>query len=364
MKKILFIGTTNIYGGVGHIMFELCKNLNRNEFQFDFLYYEEPTTEEKEVIRKLGASFFLMPRYSRNPLRFYHKIKEFYQMHHYDIVHIHASSAMLMMYAIPVWKKKNVKIVCQSHVNLIQKMYNQILHHFFRIFVNRYTNCRLAVSQIAAEFMYGKENVDQTVILKNGIHIEDFLFEEATRGKIRKALNMDSKFVIGHVGRFSALKNQTFLIDLFAHIYENNPNAVLLLIGNGEDEAMIRNRVQRYHLEDSVIFYGTSNCVGELFCAMDCFVFPSLGEGFGIAAIEAQASGLPVVASTKVPQEAHVSDLLIYKDLEDALEEWSELILKMETEVHDRKKYNEIVAESGYNIKKVAKQLEKIYLEV
>jgi len=45
MKKVLFIGTTNIYGGVVHIMFDLCKNINREKFQIDFLYYEDASDE-------------------------------------------------------------------------------------------------------------------------------------------------------------------------------------------------------------------------------------------------------------------------------------------------------------------------------
>lgn len=363
MKKVLYIGTTNIYGGVGHIMFQLCNNMNRDNISFDFLYYQDATPEEKEMIHALGGEFYQVPRYSKNSIAFYKTIKTFYKEHHYDIIHIHASSAMLMMYAFPVWKNKESHIVYQSHSDKIDGKGNQILHKFFQKYVNRYAEYKLAVSNIAAEYMYGKDNVQNTIILKNGIDIKSFMFQETIRDKIRKELKIESSYVIGHVGRFSLSKNHPFIIDLFANVHKKCPDSVLLLVGNGENEEMIHERVEEYGLTDSVIFHGTSDSVNELLCAMDCFIFPSLWEGLGIVAIEAQASGLPVIASDKVPLEAKVSDLLIYKNLEDGIEEWSNIVLKVEAQAYDRKKYNAIVAESGYSIDKVAIQLENIYLD-
>lgn len=362
MKKVLFIGTTNIYGGVGHIMFELCKNINREEFQIDFLYYEDASPEARELIRSLGGEFYLVPRYSKNPVRFYKEIKKFYDTHSYDIVHVHASSAMLIMYALPVWKDEKVRIVYQSHIDTIKGVSNQILHGFFQYFVKKYVDCCIAVSQIAAEFMYGSTGAKDSVILRNGIEIKHFLFDKEMRMEIRKKLSIESKYVIGHIGRFSAQKNHLFLIDVFKDIHTQNPDTVLLLIGNGEDEQKIREKVAECQLTESVIFYGTSNDVPKLLCAMDCFVFPSAWEGLGIVAIEAQANGLPVIASTQVPEEAKVTDLFEYRNLDDAISEWSSIILEKNITPDNRKKYNAIVAESGYDIGQVAKELENIYL--
>ena len=65
------------------------------------------------------------------------------------------------------------------------------------------------------------------------------------------------------------------VIDIFNEIYKKNVNSVLLLVGDGELNSEIRERVKSYNLSDNVIFYGTTGKVNELYQAMDCFVFPS-----------------------------------------------------------------------------------------
>lgn len=363
MKKVLIIGTTNIYGGVGHIMFELCNNMNREKVSFDFLYYQDATDKEKEMIHALGGEFYKVPRYSKEPITFCKAIKKFYKEHHYDVVHIHASSAMLMMYAFPVWKDKKMHIVYQSHVDKIDGKGNQILHKFFQKYVNRYAECKIAVSGIAAEFMYGQDEVKTTVLLKNGIEARKFMFDENVRRRKRQDLDITSKYVIGHIGRFSKQKNHSFLIDVFSAVYEKNKDAMLLMIGNGEDEVKIREKVKDLKLDKNVIFYGTSDNVTELLCVMDCFVFPSLWEGLGIVAIEAQANGLPVIASDRVPPEANITDLFCYKNLNASTEEWVECILQFVGRENDRKLYYNMISDNGYDIEDVVKKLEKIYLD-
>ena len=97
---------------------------------------------------------------------------------------------------------------------------------------------------------------------------------------------------------------------------------------------------------------------------MDCFVFPSIYAGLGIVAIEAQANGLPVVASDKVPKEAKVTELLQYVSLEATTDEWVKHIIAQCHKDLDRYKYNHIVAEAGYDIDVVTRQLEDIYFKL
>ena len=263
MKKVLIIGTTNIYGGVGHIMFELCNSMNKEEVSFDFLYYQDATLKEKEMIHALGGEFYLVPRYSKKPIAFYKVLREFYKEHHYDVIHVHASTAMLILYTFPVWNDGNVHIVYQSHVREIAGKSNYLLHTILRKKVNKCAKCRLAVSKDAFDFMYGFESGQEPIILNNGIKVTDFLFHEEIRKKQRELLGIGKKYVIGHVGRFSKAKNHTFLVDVFDELCKRNENYVLLLIGNGEDEIEVRDKVKNLQLTEKVIFYGTSENVGE-----------------------------------------------------------------------------------------------------
>lgn len=72
--------------------------------------------------------------------------------------------------------------------------------------------------------------------------------------------------------------------------------------------------------------------------AMDVFLFPSLYEGLGIAALEAQAAGLPCIISDSVPSECRVTDLAESLDLNLPIDEWADVVLenKVRLEKHDR----------------------------
>ena len=156
----------------------------------------------------------------------------------------------------------------------------------------------------------------------------------------------------------------SFIIKVFEQMYKRDRDVKLLLVGTGEDEEKIRQMVQEKKLTEKVIFYGVSQCVETLLCAMDCFIFPSHYEGLGIAALEAQASGLPVVASEQVPKEAGATEL--YKALslsEDAAETWAETILAFKKKKTGRQLRYQELAEKGYDIKETAEKLKRMYLE-
>lgn len=364
MKRVLVFGSVYMYGGVGHMIFEFCENIDRDAVHFDFLYYKNISAEEQGIIDSYNGTFYKIPRYSKHPILFYRRIIEFFKTHEYDIIHIHASTAMPIMYVLPIWKDAGIKIFYHSHSDCVKGTVNKILHFLFRHLVVKYTDCIIAVSESAARFMYGKKRVDKTIILKNGMNIKKYEFNEEIREKIRKDLEINNDFLLGHIGRFTYPKNHPFIIKIFEQMCKMDRNLKLLLVGAGEDEDKIKRMVQEKNLMERVIFYGVSNNVEELLCAMDCFIFPSVFEGLGIVALEAQANGLPVVASEYVPKEVNVTEL--YRTLslsEDAPVIWANTILSFKGKKVDRQsRYQELIA-SGYDIKEVAGKLERMYLE-
>lgn len=364
MKKVLLIGITDIYGGVGRMMFEFCKNTDKNAVHFDFLFYQDISEEEQKLIKMQGASFYHVPRYSRHPVLFYKSIKKFFNSHQYDIVHLHASTAMLIVYALPIWKSKDTKIIYHSHTSFVKGAANKFLHKIFRQFVIKHTDCRIAVSKAAAQFMYGKQGLSDAIILKNGIDTKKYKFNADTREEVRKELKIQNKFVIGHVGRFTYAKNHPFIINVFEQLRKVCPDAVLFLVGHGECESQIRQMVKEKGLEEDVIFYGISNHVERLLCAMDCFILPSNFEGLPLVALEAQANGLPVLASDNVPQEANASHFYISLSITDSFEIWVRKILSCkDREVERQIGYQDIIS-NGYDILESTQKLIKIYMEM
>lgn len=364
MKKILIIGNTNLSGGVGHLIFEICKHLNKEKIHFDFMYYKQPSEKEIKMIKSYGGEFYKVARYSVNYLSFLLEVKRLYKQQSYDIVHVHASTAMMIMYALPAWRKKNIKIIYHGHVANVSSIKAKILHVLFRNIVNKHTEYKIAVSNAAASFMFGRKHVDDTIILKNGIDIKKYEFNLNIRERMRREIYLDEKFVIGHVGRFCFEKNHIFIICIFEKIHSVLPNSRLLLIGTGENMEKIIELVKSKGLQNSVIFYGNSDHVENLLCAMDCFVFPSIQEGLGIAALEAQANGLPVIASDKVPVEVKVTEKFFSLSIEpENIEMWVNKIIEVNRDNWDRNSYYNELNEHGYNIHQVVNQLEQLYLE-
>lgn len=168
-------------------------------------------------------------------------------------------------------------------------------------------------------------------------------------------------FVLGHVGRFSYQKNHEFLIDVFKSVYETNKNIRLLVIGQGELEDRIHERICRYGLEDVVCHIRSTPAVNEYMQAMDAFLFPSRYEGLGIVAVEAQVAGLPIIVSESIPYDIHLTDLVHVRTINSGVKIWVDTVHEIMQQVVERKKYAEEVKNSGYCIEDSARELEKIY---
>jgi glycosyltransferase involved in cell wall biosynthesis len=108
----------------------------------------------------------------------------------------------------------------------------------------------------------------------------------------------ESSEVIINVGRQEYQKGQQDLIAAVALLAPQRPNLVVLIVGRkGNATEVLKESVKEHGLTDVITFLGHREDVGDLLAAADVFVFPSLFEGLGGAVIEAEALGLPIVAS-------------------------------------------------------------------
>jgi glycosyltransferase involved in cell wall biosynthesis len=118
------------------------------------------------------------------------------------------------------------------------------------------------------------------------------------RSDSRKELGVDSGArLIGCVGQFAQEKGHEFLIRAFAHIRQTFPDAMLVLIGDGELQGQYRILVQQLDLEGKVLFHGFVPNLSTVLPALDLFVFPSLQEGLGSSLLAAMACEVPICAS-------------------------------------------------------------------
>jgi len=359
MIKVLHILNGLGHGGAESMVMNIYGNIDRSEVQFDFLTRGENDINLVKEVQKKGGNIFNMPPYPKRILENYKQTEEFFKEHgnEYDIIHIHANSAI---YIKPVYlaKKYGIKVILHSHSTHAYREYFKIIHKFNYKKMKKYIDMRVACSINAGKWMFDN---DKYTVFNNAIDLDKYNYNEKIRKEIRKKHNIEDKYVIGHVGRFVKAKNHVFLIKIFSEYIKQNNDAVLLLIGDGELKSNIEELVMRKELSEKVIFTGNIDNVNEYMQAMDIFLLPSLYEGAPVAAIEAQASGLRVISSAVPVESKIISENVESISLEEPVEKWVECINKYNSIHSDRIIDNERFADAGYSIKEQAAKMLDYY---
>lgn len=135
------------------------------------------------------------------------------------------------------------------------------------------------------------------------------------------------------------------------------------MLGEGELEGKLKRQAQILGIEDKVLFPGVTSNVSKWLCAMDVAVYPSLFEGFPIAVLEGEASGIPTVISNEISGEIDILGNLIQLSLKEDRGVWAKVILEAyeKSNIISREKCYQQVMEAGYDIKNTVKELEEFY---
>ncbi len=352
MKKILVYGMTENPGGIESYLMNYYKKINPTRLHFDFVTCDKMICYA-DLIKSRGGKIFLLPERRENLIEHMKKLRKIAH-HGYDAVYFNLLSASEVFSVMAVKGIKDVNIIVHSHNNYVKTIRRHIC---LRIILNMITDRRLACSEEAAKFMFGKQYKDAKVI-RNAIEIEKYLFSPEVRNHMRKKNNIGGKFIVGHVGRLCYQKNTLFLLDIYNEIHKKYPDSRLVIIGDGEDRNMVKKRILELALEEYVIMTGAVNNVNEWMQAMDIFLLPSRFEGLPVVAIEAQAAGLPCIFSDTFSKASAVTDNVEFLSLQLSAEKWAERILVHRNDV--RINTYENLTKAGYNINNEVENLCKI----
>jgi len=358
MIRILHCVVGMNYGGYETFIMNVYRNIDRTKVQFDFLTSLPGVFDEE--IKEKGGIIYRVPFITKvGPFVYQKNLDTFFRNHpEYTIVHSHMDkfSGSVMKAA----KKAGVPTrIAHSHNTQNEGgLAYQLVKNFYGKMVEPNCTHRFACSQEAADWMFGEKGKD-AVVVYNGIEVEKYLPDNAKKEEIRKELGLEKSFVIGHTGRFVHQKNHSFLVDIFREIRRKRSDAKLLLIGTGDLQEEIKEKVKSLSLENDVIFYGTTNKVNEILQAMDAFVMPSHHEGLGIVLIEAQCAGLYCTASTAVPRLAQITENIQFVSLEETAEKWAGAILSAQAQPVN----TDDIMNCRYNVTKTAQFLQNFYLE-
>ena len=367
--KVLQVVNAMERAGLETWLMYVLRNIDREQFQIDFLVSVPVSGHYDNEIRQLGGRV-LPCLYPKHPWIFGSAFKRIlHQYGPYDVVHshIHHYSGYILCLA----KQANVPVrIAHSHVDsswqeskagILRQLYLDLM----KSWIHRYATAGLGCSREAATDLFGSgwETDPRWQIIYYGIDLSPFQ-TSVDRAAVRKELGIpETSFVLGHVGRFFEQKNHRFLIAIFEEVTRRIPDTYLLLVGDGTLKPEIEQLVRQIGLVDRVIFTGSRSDVPTLMRgAMDAFIMPSFYEGLPVSAIEAQAANLPLILSDSISQETdYIKPLIQRVKLTQSLSDWVDSVEKVYKDLEFKRTQSTTLENSPFNIINSINKLEAIY---
>lgn len=361
MIRVLQVYPQMNNAGTEMVIMNLFKNIESHKIKFDFLVQKKGIKDDE--IKKLGGNIFYIKNYNKSS--YYNALLEFLtQNNDIDIVHTHTHKEMGIV--LKAAKKAGIKIrIAHSHnarqdLPKLAKLYK----YFTSWNIEKNATHFFACSIEAAKWLFPKK-YKQYIFIPNGIDTKKFKFSMQKRKDVRSQLKInESDFIVGHVGRLAKQKNHDYMLKI-AKNYKDK-SVKFICVGEGPLYKELIDKVKSNNLDFKVKFIGAFNDVENLYCAFDAFILPSLHEGLGIVAIEAQASGLSCILSENVPKDADVKINQCYfmTITDDNVSNW---IYKIENirntcNITNRKDSYDLIRQTKYDIHYSAKMIENFYI--
>lgn len=359
MIRVLHNIGTLASGGMESFLLNIYRNINREKVQFDFVVGSSNNWNQNyaDEITRMGGRIYCIPNGLKGVCSFYKLLKNHPE---YQVVHSHRDAmSALFLYAA---QKAGIKHrIAHSHnageTGIIKKIATKILCPL----LNKVSTICFACGQEAGEHLFGKD----FTIIPNAIDLVTYKYNPIFAGDKREELGLKrSDIVFGHVGRLIKQKNHDFIIAVFKQIHSANKNAKLLLIGDGELKSEIERKIACLGLDDSVLILSNRADVNELLQAMDIVIFPSFYEGFSMAMVEMQASGLRILCSDQVPKEINITGNVVFKSLNDSATDWAKDAINLLNYNRNSTDSISLLTQAGLDIHQSARAIQDMYLHL
>lgn len=353
-------------GGVEIMLYNYYKYINRQDISFDFLVSSNTIGMiEKKLIGLESKVYHITPR-SENILKFLiQTCKIIFESPRYDVVHVHNDHFSFLTLAIAFFAKVKVRVAHSHNAHMKMNPFIYAIVALCRKMTVLFATDFFACSSDAAIELFGKKKFEsgEIILLKNAIELVDFQFNEINREKVRRELGIQDENVVCNIGRIKHQKNQMFLLEIFSELLEIEPDSILIIIGEGELKEALIHKASELCIISKVLFLGVRSDINKVLSAVDIFVLPSLYEGLGIVAIEAQAAGLPTLVSNFVPKEVAITELVHHIELKKSPKDWAtEIVRSRGNKV--RPNFLKELSLAGYNISDNSLLLENYYKKV
>lgn len=299
--RVLQIISAPVMGGVERQVLALLERYDKDRFVVDVACGKSTDGALRDAFLATSSRLMLC-RWSSYVLPFVWRLYRLLRRERYDAIHARASEVSGA--AILAAKLARVPVRIGSYEHTKTDWRNPGILNRFGVGVlqrigRKWATKILGVSGTCLDVYYPdwRADPDKFEICYNGVDVEDFT-EPVDQDAIRRELGLPTdSMVVGHVGSFRKPKNHKTIVDVAEQVIKQVDKAYFLLVGEGTLRKQIEKEVAERGMSNRFVFMGNRHDIPHMLAAMDVFIMPSIFEGFGVAAVEAQLKGLPVVAS-------------------------------------------------------------------
>lgn len=357
MIRILHVIGDLDYGGIQQMLVNYQSVVDK-DIQFNYAVMCDTVGGLEAAATSMGGSAWHIPNFMRGQRwAFLKAFDELLSAEHFDVVHAHLDKRSNLPLLIAKRHGVPMRVIHAHNLSESPKLYRRMTKYAFRAASHFAATHRFGCSLEACIFLYGRADAKSAIVVKNAIDTRKFLFNEERRKQVREELGIKG-LCVGNVGRLCSQKNQHFLVDVLSELIAGGTEATLLLVGPTAENNDMRMHIEERGCVGHVIATGLVNNPEDFLNAMDVFCFPSLYEGLGIAAIEAQFNGLPVVASTAVPASVAITNLVDFLDLDTGSCRWAEFLARPKQRANSTA---EDAAATGYELSSAGGVLSELY---
>lgn len=362
MKRVLIFAPTAPGSGITQYILNMLGAWDTKETCFDILSFRNHRL--KGWCEAHGTTYFefdLSPYKQRKAYMAY--LKEVFSRD-YSVIHYHLSS-LSELAVLKLGVRAGRRLIVHSHntfTDVPSKRRRFVfgwLHRVLRVFANKYSDVKCACSASAARWMFGRA-AGEAILLNNAIDTAKFAYNASFREELRARFHITQTRVIGHVGRFSAQKNQPFLLETFRALLNTDPDCALVLLGNGELQEAAKQKAQQLGIADNVVFIDFQEDIYKYYSLFDLFVLPSLFEGLPITLVEAQANGLQSLVSDAVTKESDLTGRVEFCPLSLGADAWAARIAQKVKDA-SRADTAAVLAQKGFSLEGQAEALYAMY---
>jgi N-acetyl-alpha-D-glucosaminyl L-malate synthase BshA len=360
------------FGGSGVVATELGLELSKRGHQIHFITYNQPVRLEllgnNVHFHEVNVPEYPLFHYQPYELALSSKLVDMVKLHKIEVLHVHYAIphayAAYMAQKMLLEEGIYVPIVTTLHGTDITLVGN---HPFYKPAVTFSINKSDAVTTVSQSL---KEDTLRLFNIKKEINVvANFIdisrFNHDFTDCQRAMMATDDEKIITHISNMREVKRIPDVIKVFYNIQKEIP-AKLMMVGEGPEREPAERLCEELGIADKVVFFGNSNEIDRILCFSDLFLLPSKTESFGLSALEAMASGVPVISSNtggipEVNKEGFSGFLSEVGDVED-MSKNAIYILKDESRFKEFKKNAKSQAKT-FDIHQIVPKYEAIYQE-